>query len=45
MVEYCEVNANLLDTQLKKLKTPAKNKTGTTLKMRLQMLDANDLPH
>ena len=30
MVEYSKVNVKLLDTQLKKLKTAVKNKTGTT---------------
>ena len=45
MVEYSKVNVKLTDTQLKKLKTPVKNKTGTTLRMNLKMLDGNDLPH
>ena len=35
----------MTDTQLKKLKTAVKNKTGTTLRMSLKMLDGNDLPH
>ena len=43
MVEYGKVNVKLSDTQLKKLKTSAKNKTGTT--MNLKMLDGNYLPH
>ena len=30
MVEYSKVNVELTDTQLKKLKTAAKNKTGST---------------
>ena len=30
MVEYSKVNVKLSDTQLKKLKTAVKNKTGTT---------------
>ena len=40
MVEYNEVNVNakLTDSQLKKLKTAAKNKTGTTLRMSLEMI-------
>ena len=33
------------DTQLKKLKTAVKTKTGTTLRMSLKMSDGNDLPH
>ena len=45
MVEYSKVNVKLSDRQLKKLKTIVKNKTGTTLRMGLKMLDGNDLPH
>ena len=45
MVEYSKVNDKLSDTQLKKLKTAVKNKTGATLRMSLKMLDGNDLPH
>ena len=45
MVEYGKVNGKLWDTQLKKLKTVVKNKTGTTLRMSLKMFDRNDLPH
>ena len=45
MVEYSKGNIKLSDTQLKKLKTAAKNKTGTTLRMSLKMLDWNDMPH
>ena len=39
------MNVKLTHTQLKKLKTAVKNKTGTTLRMSLKMLDGNDLPH
>ena len=45
MVEYSKANVKLLDTQLKKLITAAKNKTGTTLTMSFKMFDGNDLPH
>ena len=45
MVEYSKVNVELTDTQLKKLKTAVKNKTGTILKMSLKMHDKNGLPH
>ena len=45
MVEYNKVNVKLSDTQLKKLKTAAKDKTGTTLRMSLKMFNGNDLPH
>ena len=31
--------------QLKNLKSAVKNKTGTTLRMSLKILDRNDLPH
>ena len=45
MVEYSKVNLKLTDTQLKKLKTIVKSKTSTTLRIRLKMLDGNDLSH
>ena len=45
MVEYSKVNVKLTLTQVKKLKIAVKNKTGTTLRMSLKMLDGNDLPH
>ena len=45
MVEYSKVNVTLTDTQLKKMKTAGKNKTGATLRISLKMLDGNDLPH
>ena len=45
MVEYSKANVKLSDTQLKKLKTAVKNKTGATLRMSLKMFDGNDLPH
>ena len=45
MVEYSKVNIKLLDTQLKKLKTDVKNKTGTTLIINLKMFNGNNLPH
>ena len=38
------MNDKLSDTQLKKLKTAVKNKTGTTLRIILEMLNGNDLP-
>ena len=44
MVEYSKVNVKLSNTQLKKTKKAVKNKTGTTLRMNLKMLDGNDLP-
>ena len=44
IAEYSKVNVKLSDTQLKKLKTAAKNKTGTTLTMIFKILDGNDLP-
>ena len=45
MVEYSKVNVKLLNTHLKKLKTPLKNETGATLRISLKMLNGNDLPH
>ena len=45
MVEYRKVNVKLSDTQLKKLKTAVKNKTGTTLRKNLKVFNGNDLPH
>ena len=45
MVECSKVNVKVTDAQLKKLKNAVKNKTGTTMRMSLKMLDGNDLPH
>ena len=45
MVEYSKVNVKLSNTQLKKLKTAVKDKTGTTLRVSLKMFAGNDLPH
>ena len=39
MVEYSKVNVKLTDTQLKKLKTAVKNKTGTILRISLKMFN------
>ena len=43
MVEYSKVNVKLSDTQLKKLKTAVKNKTGITRKMSIKMFNGYDL--
>ena len=45
MVEYDKVNVKLTDTQLEKLKTSVKNKTGETLRMSFKMFDGNILSH
>ena len=45
MVEYSKANVKLSDKQLKKLKTAVENKTETTLRMSLKMLDEKDLRH
>ena len=45
MVEYSKLDIKLTDTQLKKLKTALKNKTGTSLRMNFKMLNGNDLSH
>ena len=45
MVEYNKVDVKLSDSQLNKLKTAAKNKTGVTLRMNIKMFNGNNLPH
>ena len=45
MVEHNKVNVKLSNTQLKKLKTAVKNKTGTTPRITLKMFNGNDLSH
>ena len=45
MVEYSRVNIKLSDTQLKKLKSAVRDKTGTTLRMSFEMINGNNLPH
>ena len=45
MVQYSKVKVKLSDTQLKKLKTAVKNKTGTALRISLKLFNENDLPH
>ena len=45
MAEYSKVNVKLSDTQLKKLKTAVKNKTGTALRISLKLFNGNDLPY
>ena len=45
MVEYNKVNIKLSHTQLKKLKNAVKNKTGTTLRISLKIINGNNLPH
>ena len=45
MVEYSKINVKLSDTQLKKLKTAVKNKTGATLRINLKMFNGNNLPY
>ena len=45
MVEYSKANVKLTGTQLKKLETAVKNKTGTTLRVSLKMVDGNDVLH
>ena len=39
------MNAKLTDTQLKKVRTAAKDKIGTNLSMSLKMFNGKDLPH
>ena len=45
MVEYSKVDVKLSDTQLEKLKSAIKNKTGTALRISFKMFNGNDLPH
>ena len=45
MVQYSKVNVKLSDTQLIKIKTAVKNKTGTTQRMKLKMLNGKCLPY
>ena len=45
MVEYSKGNVKLSDTQLQKIKTAVKNKTGTTLRISFKMFNGKDLPH
>ena len=45
MVEYTKVNVKLSDSQIKKLKDPVKDNTGTTLRINLKMFNENNLPH
>ena len=45
MVEYNKISVKLWDSQLKKLKTAVKNKTGETLRMNIKVFNENNLPH
>ena len=45
MVKYNKINVKLSDSQLNKLKSATKNKTGVTLRMNIKMFNANNLPH
>ena len=45
MVEYSKINVKLPDSQLNKLKTAVKNKTGVTLRMNIKMFNGNNVPH
>ena len=45
MAEYSNASDKLSDSQLNKLKTAVKNKTGTTLRMNIKMFNGNNLPH
>ena len=42
MAECSKVNVKLSDTQLKKLRTAVKDKTGTTLRISFKMFNGND---
>ena len=45
MVNYQEVKVNLTNTQLNKLKSAAKNKTETILRVNMKSCEDKELPH
>ena len=45
MVGYSKLNVKLSNSQLNKLKTAVKNKTGLALRMNIKMFNGNNLPH
>ena len=45
MVEYSNVTVELSNSQLNKLKTAVKKKTGVILRMNIKMFRENNLPH
>ena len=45
MVKCTKVNVRLSDSQLKKIKDPVINNTGTTLRISLKMFNGNNLLH
>ena len=45
MVNYQEARVKLTNTQLKKLKSAAKNKTGTILRLTKKNFEDKELPH
>ena len=45
MVEYNQVNVQLSDWQLNKLKSAVKKRQGLTLRMNIKMFNGNNLPH
>ena len=45
MVSYQEEKLNLTNTELKKLKSAAKNKKGTILKLNKKKFQDEELPH
>ena len=45
MVEYNEVNVELSDSQLNKLKTAVENQTGVNLRINIKIVNGKNLPH
>ena len=45
MFEHNRVNVKLSDSQLNKLKSAVKNKTGASLRMNLKIFNGNNFPH
>ena len=45
MVEYTEINCNLTNVQLNKLKKAVKSNEGATLRLRIKNFNKDELPH
>ena len=45
MINYQKERVKLTNTQLNKLKSPAKNKKGTILRLYMKSFEDQDLPH
>ena len=45
MVQYNRVNVRMSDSQLNKLKSAIKNRSGVALRMNIKMFNGNNLTH